>query len=168
MRRQQHISCSVLEGAHCGNSCGSVRCLLPEREFKKWICQGGSSMTIMQNPLWVWVASVAEVLSLGEVFWPPDGSSAAVLPRREVTGDRIDPVIISYKDSLHGNGKLKVSCRTEALGLLLFRKLREVMVWLEKSYLWNGHPAAAAPVSWVHPGNKGSHCWWAANSAGES
>lgn len=71
-------------------------CLLPEREFKKEIHRGGSSMSVVQNPLWVCVTSVAEALSLGEMFWPPDRSSAAVLPRRELTGGRIDPTIISY------------------------------------------------------------------------
>ena len=102
-------------------------------EFKKQICQGGSSMTVVQNPLWEWVTSIAEALSLGEMFWPPDGSSAAVSPRREVTGGRIDPITISYKDAFYGNGKRMVSCRTEALGLLIFRKLRDVMVRLEES-----------------------------------
>lgn len=69
-------------------------------------------MTVVQNALWVWVTSIVEALSLGEVFWPPDGSSAAVLPRREATGGRVDPIIISYKDSLHRNRKRLVSCRT--------------------------------------------------------
>lgn len=67
------------------------------------------------------------------MFWPPDGSTVAVLPRREATGGRMDPIIISYKDFLDRNGKHVVSCRTEALRPLLFRKLREVMVWLEES-----------------------------------
>lgn len=90
-------------------------------------------MTVVQDPLWVWVTSVAEALSLGGMFWPPDGSRATLLARREVTGGRIDPQIISYQDSLCGNRKRTVSCRTEVLRPLLFRKLREAMVWPEES-----------------------------------
>jgi len=37
------------------------------------------------------VTSVTEALSLGEMFWPPDGSCAAVLPRREATGGQDTP-----------------------------------------------------------------------------
>lgn len=64
---------------------------------------------------------------------PPDRSSAALLPRREAAGGRIDPIIIFYKESSHRNGKHMVSCRTEACRPLLFRKLRLVMLWLEES-----------------------------------
>lgn len=62
-----------------------LMCLPPGKEFFKKVCQHGSFVTV-QNLLSVWVTSTAEA-GLGEMFWPPERSSAA-LPWREASGVR--------------------------------------------------------------------------------
>lgn len=88
-------------------------------------------MTVVQNPLSVWATSTAEAVFRWDVLASWEEQCYITLDRSN--WGQTDSTVASYKDSLHRNRKCTMSCKHEAT---IFSKLRDVMVWLHESLLF--------------------------------